>query len=78
MLHSLLKLTAAVHLGFSIIRFATDDIPNTLDLIDASGVIDYSKLKSFAIADYAFLLSYAKVSNIPGLTLWWKCENNLS
>lgn len=54
-------------LGFSIVRFATDDIPNTLDLIDASGVIDYSKLKSFAIADYAFLLSYAKVSKIAGL-----------
>ena len=54
-------------LGFSIVRFGTDDIPNTLDLIDASGVIDYSKLKSFSIADYAFLLSYSKVSGIPGL-----------
>ncbi|MBP6335375.1 MAG: PorV/PorQ family protein [Bacteroidia bacterium] len=54
-------------LGFSIIRFGTDDIPNTLDLIDASGVIDYSKITSFSIADYAFLVSYAKVSNIKGL-----------
>jgi len=54
-------------LGFSIVRFATDDIPNTLELIDASGVIDYSKLKSFSIADYAFILSYSKISAIPGL-----------
>lgn len=54
-------------LGFSIVRFATDDIPNTLDLIDASGVIDYSKIKSFSIADYAFLISYAKLSSVPGL-----------
>lgn len=54
-------------IGFSVIRFGTDDIPNTLDLVDASGVIDYSKLKSFSIADYAFLFSYAKTSKIKGL-----------
>ena len=61
------KIDTGRTIAFSIVRFATDDIPNTLDLIDASGVIDYSKLKSFSIADYAFLLSYAKVSKIPGL-----------
>jgi hypothetical protein len=65
--------TLATHLdsnhavGFSVIRFGTDDIPNTLDLIDATGVIDYSKLKSFAIADYAFIFSYAVKSKLPGL-----------
>ena len=51
------KIDSSRTLGFSIIRFGTDDIPNTLDLIDASGVIDYSKIKSFSIADYAFLFS---------------------
>jgi len=56
-------------IGISIIRFGTDDIPNTLDLIDASGVIDYSRIKSFAIADYSFLFSYAKKTPIPGLLL---------
>ena len=56
-------------IGFSIIRFGTDDIPNTLDLIDASGAIDYSKVKSFSIADYAFLFSYAKDTKIEGLHL---------
>ncbi len=66
-------ITLATHIdssrtiGFSIIRFGTDDIPNTLELIDASGAIDYSKVKSFAIADYAFLFSYAKKSSIEGL-----------
>lgn len=54
-------------LGFTIIRFGTDDIPNTLDLIDASGVIDYSKIKSFSIADYAFLMSYARNAKLEGL-----------
>lgn len=67
--------TLATHLdstrtiGFSIIRFGTDEIPNTLDLIDATGVIDYSKLKSFSIADYAFIFSYAAKSKIPGLNI---------
>lgn len=54
-------------IAFSIVRFGTDDIPNTLDLIDASGAIDYSKVKSFAIADYAFIFSYAKDTRIVGL-----------
>lgn len=54
-------------IGFSIIRFGTDDIPNTLDLVDASGFIDYSKITSFSIADYSFVFSYAKKSTIPGL-----------
>ena len=61
------KIDSARTIGFSIIRFGTDDIPNTLDLIDASGVIDYSKIKSFSIADYAFVFSYAKISRIAGL-----------
>ncbi|REJ81388.1 MAG: hypothetical protein DWQ44_10085 [Bacteroidetes bacterium] len=54
-------------LAFSIIRFGTDDIPNTLDLIDANGVIDYSKIRSFSVADYAFLVSYSKISPVEGL-----------
>lgn len=54
-------------IGFSIIRFGTDDIPNTLDLVDASGFIDYSRITSFSIADYSFIFSYAKKSSIEGL-----------
>lgn len=46
--------------GLSIIRFGVDDIPNTLDLVDANGNFDYSKLSSFSIADYAAILSYAR------------------
>jgi hypothetical protein len=34
-------------IAFSIIRFGTDDIPNTLDLVDASGFIDYSTNHKF-------------------------------
>ncbi len=46
--------------GISIIRVGVDDIPNTLELVDANGNFDYSKLSSFSVADYAALLSYAR------------------
>ena len=63
------KIDSTRTIGFSIIRFGTDEIPNTLELIDASGAIDYSKVKSFSIADYAFMFSYAKTTRIEGLRL---------
>lgn len=55
-------------MAFSIIRFGVDDIPNTTDLIDKDGNISYDRLKTFSVADYAFLLSYARMSKI--LNLW--------
>jgi hypothetical protein len=47
-------------LGFSVIRFGVDDIPNTTELIDAEGNWDYDRITSFSAADYAFLFTYAK------------------
>ncbi len=48
------------HAGaFSFIRSGVDNIPNTLELIDANGNVDYDRIKSFSVADYAFLLSYS-------------------
>lgn len=55
--------------GLSIIRFAVDDIPNTTQLIDNEGRIDYDKITTFTAADYAFLLSYARKTSVPGLSL---------
>jgi hypothetical protein len=46
----------------SVIRFGVDDIPDTSELIDADGNINYDRVKSFSAADYAFLVSYAKNS----------------
>lgn len=56
-------------IAFSILRFGTDDIPNTLDLIDPSGNVDYSRVTSFSTSDYAFMFSYAKKTSIEGLNL---------
>jgi hypothetical protein len=55
--------------GLSMIRFAVDDIPNTLELIDADGNIRYDRITSFSTADLGFLASYARKTHIPGLTI---------
>jgi hypothetical protein len=46
--------------AFSAIRFGVDDIPDTSELIDGDGNINYDRVKSFSAADYAFLFSYAR------------------
>ena len=51
-------------LAVSLIRFAIDDIPYTLNLIQPDGTVDYSKIKAISAADYAGLISYAKKLNI--------------
>lgn len=56
-------------LGLSFIRFGVDNIPNTTQLIDQQGNIDYSRITSFSAADYAFLLSYARRLGIPNLRI---------
>lgn len=47
-------------LGLSVIRFAIDDIPNTLSLYDDDGSVNYDNVKPFSAADYAFLGSYSQ------------------
>ncbi|MBA4167438.1 MAG: PorV/PorQ family protein [Chitinophagaceae bacterium] len=48
------------YLGLSLLRFAVDDIPNTIFLIEPDGTINFSNISSFSSADYAFLLSFAQ------------------
>ncbi|MCO5237483.1 MAG: PorV/PorQ family protein [Chitinophagaceae bacterium] len=47
-------------IGLSLLRFAVDDIPNTLYLVEPDGSINYNNIRSFSSADYAFLFSYAQ------------------
>lgn len=56
-------------IGFTAIRFAVDDIPNTTQLIDNNGYIDYDRITTFTAADYAFMLSYARKMKIEGLSI---------
>lgn len=55
--------------GVSAIRFAVDDIPNTTQLIDNEGNIDYDRITTFTAADYGFLFSYARKLKVEGLSL---------
>jgi hypothetical protein len=47
-------------LGISILRFAVDDIPNTVFLVEPDGTINLSNVTLFSAADYAFLFSLAQ------------------
>jgi len=62
------NIDSASAFGFSIVRFGVDDIPNTTQLIDADGNVDYNRISSFSAADYAFMFSYARKAKIPGLS----------
>lgn len=48
-------------LGFSVMRFGIDDIPNTLFLIEPDGRPNYNNIQTFSSADMAFLLSMSQV-----------------
>lgn len=55
-------------IGASFIRFGIDDIPNTLELFEPDGSINYNNITKFTVADYAVYLSYAqKIRKIKGL-----------
>lgn len=56
-------------LAFSVVRFGVDDIPNTTELIDADGNIDYDRITRFSAADYAFITSYSRKLKVPGLSI---------
>src|ERR1700744_4666330 len=47
-------------LGLTVLRFAVDDIPNTIFLVQPDGTINFSNITTFSSADYACLLSYAQ------------------
>src|SRR6476659_3181506 len=47
-------------IGISAIRFAVDDIMNTLFLVEPDGSINYNNIQSFSSADYAFIFSFAQ------------------
>lgn len=53
-------------LGLTLLRFAVDDIPNTIFLIETDGTINYNNITSFSAADYALLISLAQKVKVKG------------
>src|SRR5436189_2330986 len=47
-------------IGITGLRFAVDDIMNTLFLVEPDGSINYNNIQAFSSADYAFILSLAQ------------------
>lgn len=47
-------------IGVTGLRFAVDDIMNTLFLVEPDGTINYNNIQAFSSADYAFIFSYAQ------------------
>lgn len=47
-------------IAITALRFAVDDIPNTLFLVEPDGSYNYDRITTFSSADYAFLVSYAQ------------------
>ncbi len=54
-------------IGITMVRFGVDDIPNTTQLIDQNGQVNYDRITTFSAADYGFLVSYAKEIGEKGL-----------
>jgi len=55
--------------ALSFIRLGVDDIPNTLELVDADGNFLYDRIKTFSAADLALIFSYARTMPVEGLTV---------
>jgi hypothetical protein len=47
-------------LGLTALRFAVDDIPNTIFLVQPDGTVNFDNITTFSSADYAFILSLAQ------------------
>jgi hypothetical protein len=65
-----LPVKAGGRFAASFIRLGIDNIPNTLNLIDASGNINYNNIEEFSDASSALLLSYSREAwFLKGLSL---------
>ena len=47
-------------IGITVLRFAVDDIMNTLFLVEPDGSLNYNNIQAFSSADYAFIFSFAQ------------------
>ena len=63
------KIDEASFAGFSFIRSGVDDIPDTRNLIDANGVVNYDRIESFSSVDNAFIFHYSRKIGPPPLSV---------
>lgn len=56
-------------LAFSLIRLGIDNIPYTINLLNADGTVNYDNLSTFSAADYAGIFSYSRKMKNPALSV---------
>jgi hypothetical protein len=57
------------YLAFSLIRLGIDNIPYTINLVNADGTINYDNVTEFSAADYALMGSYARQLRNPAFSV---------
>jgi hypothetical protein len=57
------------YIGFSLIRLGIDNIPYTINLVNADGTINYDNVTQFSAADYAFMGTYARQLKNPAFSI---------
>jgi hypothetical protein len=55
--------------GVTLLRLGVDNIADTRALVNEYGQIDYGRISTFSVADYALLLSYARKLGPEGLSV---------
>ncbi len=53
-------------LGLTLLRFAVDDIPNTIFLVQPDGSVNFSNITTFSSQDMAFIVSLAQQAKMWG------------
>src|SRR5258708_34026521 len=51
-------------LGLTLLRFAVDNIPNTILLVQPDGTVNFANITTFSLADYAFIFSLAQKASL--------------
>lgn len=53
-------LNDSLSIGLNLIRLGIDNIPNTLNLLDNNGNINYDNITYFSVADYALIFGFSR------------------
>jgi hypothetical protein len=57
------------YLAISLIRLGIDNIPYTINLVNADGTVNYDNVTSFSAADYALMTSFGRKLRNPALSV---------
>lgn len=59
----------SAYAAISVVRMGIDNIPNTINLFDPDGSVNYDNISSFSAADYGIFLTYAQAMGDSPLSI---------